>query len=96
MSVRVVARIQSRPNKVDDTRALLLELVEPTRLETGCIEYQLLQNRKDPTDFTFVEEWAGDAALEKHAASDHIRAVRAKLQSAIAAEPDIRIYSIVA
>ena len=96
MSLRVVARIQSRPNKIDETRELLLALVEPTRQETGCIAYQLLQNRKDPTDFTFVEEWATDSAFEAHAVSDHIKAVSAKLQSVVAQAPDIRIYSIVA
>jgi len=36
---------------------LFCGLIEPTRKESGCISYELLQNRDDPTDFTFVEEW---------------------------------------
>jgi quinol monooxygenase YgiN len=54
----------------------------------------LLQNRNDPADFTFVEEWASDADLEAHAMSDHIKAARAKLQSVAAGPPDIRMYSL--
>ena len=59
--LRVVARIKARPETVDEVRELLCGLVEPTRKESGCISYELLQNREDPTDLTFVEEWESDA-----------------------------------
>lgn len=72
-TVRVVARVTARPDKVDDLRAVLSGLIEPTRKEPGCIHYELLQNNADPTDFTFVEEWESDAALDAHLASAHIQ-----------------------
>ncbi|MDQ2856133.1 MAG: antibiotic biosynthesis monooxygenase, partial [Acidobacteriota bacterium] len=56
-TLRVVARIMALPDKVDEVRSLLEALVEPTRNEAGCISYELLQNKSDPADFTFVEEW---------------------------------------
>lgn len=93
--LRVVARIKARPEKVAEVRELLCGLVEPTRKESGCVSYELLHNRDDPTDFTFVEEWESDAALESHAASDHIKATRLKLEPVVADPPDIRTYSVV-
>jgi len=93
--LRVVARIKSRPETVVEVRELLCGLVEPTRQESGCIAYELLQNREDPTDFTFVEEWESAAALASHAASDHIKATRPKLEPVVAEPPDIRTYSVV-
>lgn len=95
-SLRVVARITAKPDKVPDVRAILLGLVAPTRAEEGCVVYELLQNRADPTDFTFVEEWASDATFERHHATAHIRAAFPKLEALVASAPDIRTYSLIA
>src|SRR4029077_19123605 len=93
--LRVVARIKARPDTVGEVRELLCGLVEPTRKESGCISYELLQNRKDPTDFTFVEIWASDASLDSHAASEHLKAIGPKLTALVAEAPDIRTYFVV-
>jgi quinol monooxygenase YgiN len=94
-TLRVVARIKALPERVDAVRSILLELIEPTRKEEGCLLYELLQNKSDPTDFTFVEEWEDDASLIFHAASEHMKTVGDKLREAIAEPPDIRRYSVV-
>jgi quinol monooxygenase YgiN len=94
-SLRVVARIKAPPDKVDEARAILLELIEPTRKEPGCITYELLQNKSDATDFTFVEEWENESALDSHAVSNHIKDVTIKLRGVINKTPDIRRYSLV-
>ena len=46
---------RARHDTVDQVRKILIELIEPTRAEEGCITYELLQNDADPADFTFVE-----------------------------------------
>ena len=94
-SLRVVARITAKPDKVSEVRSILLGLVAPTRAEEGCVVYELLQNRADPTDFTFVEEWASDATFERHHTTEHIRSAFPKLQALVAVPPDIRTYSLV-
>ena len=94
-SLRVVARITARPETVNEVRTILQGLVGPTRTEEGCVVYELLQNRTDPTDFTFVEEWASDATLERHHSTEHIRAAFPKLEALVASPPDIRTYSLV-
>ena len=94
-TIRVVARIKSQPNTIDETRAVLLGLIDPTRSEAGCIRYELLQNNSDPTDFTFVEEWQSDDALNQHLASAHLAAASIKASALLAEPPDIRRYSLV-
>lgn len=96
MTLRVVARIRAQPDKVAEVRELLLTLIEPTRKEAGCITYELLQNQDDPADFTFVEEWASDASLTAHAASDHLRTVGAQLASLTTKPPEIGKYTLLA
>ena len=93
-TVRIVARITALPDKVNDVRLLLEALIEPTRSEAGCISYELLQNKADATDFTFVEEWSGDQALDAHLGSKHIQNAIAGTAPLLATPPDIRKYSL--
>lgn len=90
--VRVVARLIANPDRVEDLKTLLLSLIEPTRQEDGCIQYELLQNHSDPTDFTFVEIWESDRALDAHLNSEHLKAAFPKLEGLVAQPPDIRRY----
>ena len=96
MTIRVVAHIKAKPDTIDATRELLKSLVLPTRIEAGCITYQLYQNEADPTDFTFIEEWTNDEDLDAHLASDHLKVARLRGEELFAEPPDIRRYKLVA
>jgi quinol monooxygenase YgiN len=91
-TLKVVARIQARPGKVNELQSVLSSLVEPTRKEPGCLNYELLQNNEDPGDFTLVEEWQSNVALESHFATKHFKDALTRLPNLIVAEPDIRRY----
>jgi quinol monooxygenase YgiN len=91
-TVRVVARITAQIDRVDELKSILLNLVGPTRKERGCISYQLLQNKADPADFTFVEEWESEAAIAAHLSTSHVQDAFSKAASLLAAAPDIRSY----
>lgn len=94
-NLRVVARIKAKQDKIEEVKKLLSGLIEPTRGEEGCVSYELLQNRQDPTDFTFVEEWASDNAFNGHFETEHIKNALPRLPELAAEEPDIRAYSVV-
>ena len=93
--LRVVAHITAKPDTVDETKKVLLGLIEPTRAEEGCVTYELLQNNADPTDLTFVEEWSGDGALDAHLATPHIQKALEPFGDLLAAPPDIRRYTLI-
>jgi quinol monooxygenase YgiN len=84
----------AKPDKIAETRQLLLGLVEPTRKEAGCISYVLLQNDKDPADFTFVEEWASAEALAAHMQMPYLQAALPRAMELSASPPDIRTYTV--
>ena len=94
-TLRVIARVKARPDKVNELLSLLSSLVEPTRKEPGCLSYTLLQNNQDPTDLTLVEEWKNNAALESHFATKHFKDAMTKVPNLVAAEPDVRRYHVV-
>jgi len=93
--LRVVARIKANSDKASPARELLRGLIEPTPKESGCITYQLLQNRKDPTDFTFGEEGQNDYAFDAHLSSDHIKKVLPQGEGTTAEPTGKRTYSVV-
>lgn len=95
MTLKVVAHLISKPDSTDETREVLLGLIEPTCAEAGCIKYELHQNTADPTDFTFIEEWTDDASLDAHLESAHLTAAREKLGDLLAEPADIRRYSLI-
>ena len=74
-TVTVVALMVAKPDKIDQARTALAALLEPTRREPGCINYDMHQNLDDPARFIFYENWTTKADLEKHAQSDHLQAL---------------------
>lgn len=95
-TVRVVARITAKPDKIAEVSALLRGLVGPTRKEKGCIGYELLHNNSDRGDFTFVEEWSSDSAFDAHLSTPHVQEALSKAESFLAKDPEILRYSVLA
>ena len=92
----VVAHIRAKKEKQEELKAVLTALVAPTRKETGCIRYQLYRNVQDPQDFTFVEEWVNDAALELHLQTPHLKAALLSIAQLGEGSPSINRYTAVA
>jgi quinol monooxygenase YgiN len=69
----VVAKLIARKESVETVKRELLNMVEPTRKEAGCIEYHLCQDNEDPAVFVFYEKWENAAALEKHKDTKHYK-----------------------
>lgn len=93
-SFRVIARARAKIEHVAQVREILSGLVEPTRRESGCLGYELLQNSADPTDFVFVEEWKSAAEEHAHFATPHVSVALQRLVGLLAAEPEIRRYTV--
>lgn len=70
----IIARILAKEEKRELVKSELLKLIEPTRAEEGCINYDLHQDEKNPNLFLFHENWANEVLLEKHRNSAHLAA----------------------
>lgn len=93
--VRVIARITAQPGKEAQLEAILRALVTPTRDEAGCISYQLLRHQGDNTEYTFVEEWQSNAAIDAHFETPHLQNALLQVADLLACAPDIRRYAVV-
>ncbi|WP_326983558.1 putative quinol monooxygenase [Chryseobacterium sp. MYb264] len=69
--LHVIAKSIAKKDKIEETKNALEALIEPTRKENGCIQYDLLQDHSNPALFFFTEIWESNAHLDAHLATDH-------------------------
>lgn len=79
----IIANIIAKPEHVELVKNELMKLIDKTRLEQGCINYDLHQDNQNPAHFVFHENWQSEADLEVHLASEHIAAYSAAVEGAI-------------
>ena len=92
-SVRVIARITAKPGTEDRVKSVLSNLVEPTRHESGCLNYELLQNSENAAEFVLLEEWENTAALDNHTNAPHTKQAESEVEDWLEqVPPDVRIY----
>lgn len=79
----IVANIVAKDDQIEMVKAELIKLIEKTRQEDGCINYDLHQDNDNPAHFVFYENWASEAALDKHLTTKHIADYAAAVDGAI-------------
>ena len=62
----VFARIRGQPEKADELRQRLHELVSLTRAENGCLSCEMIENYCDSTEFTLLERRSDREAQRSH------------------------------
>lgn len=55
-------------------------LLEPTRVEPGCLGCRLYSDFEEPNTFLLVEEWASSAMLDRHLRSDACKTLLAAIE----------------
>jgi quinol monooxygenase YgiN len=88
----VVAELKAKPGKEDDLRRLLLTLIEPTRAEDGCLQYDLHVHATEPGSFVFYENWTSREHLDRHLTSQHLMAAVGAAGDLLAEPPLIETY----
>lgn len=71
--VTVVALIRAKPGAEQRVEQELRALLEPTRAEKGCINYDMHRSTTDPARFMFHENWDSEDDLNVHLQSAHIQ-----------------------
>jgi quinol monooxygenase YgiN len=73
----VIAEFYAKPGSEEELRGLLKGLVEPSRKEPGCVQYDLHVDNDQGGHFLFYENWASKAHLEEHVRTPHFTAFQA-------------------
>lgn len=68
----IVARILAKAEKRELVKSELLKLIDITRAEKGCINYDLHQDNEDPNRFMFFENWENRELWQIHMNNQHL------------------------
>ncbi len=68
----IIANIVANEDKVEMVKAELLKLIDTTRAEEGCINYDLHQDNEKPAHFTFYENWESRELWRTHMDNEHL------------------------
>ncbi len=82
-NLTIVATITARADQVEFVKSELFKLVEKTRAEEGCVQYDLHQDNQHPQQFLFFENWTTRELWQAHIASQHIADYKAATADAI-------------
>lgn len=93
--VSVVARLTAKPGLEDRVEAELMDLVQKTRKETGCINYDLHVSLDNPKTFIFYENWVSKGCLDEHLQTPHLTRLRSMQEELFAHPPEISVLKMV-
>jgi len=94
--ITVVATFEARPGKETELRNALVGLVSPTRLEKGCLNYDLHVLPDNPAKMLFHENWTDKASLDAHLQAPHLQALLPRVGELCTAPPEIVIWDRIA
>ena len=69
----IVAMFRARPGQEEALADALRAMPTPTRLERGCLNYDLHRSNDDPRLFFFHETWASVDDHRAHLDTGHVR-----------------------
>lgn len=90
----LVAFLHARPGQEQELGRRLLALVEHSRAEAGCINYDVHQSDQDPALFVMYENWTSRAALDLHFTMPYMRDIVADLPALLRAPFEMHYLSM--
>jgi quinol monooxygenase YgiN len=90
--VTVVAYVKAKAEKAAELKRALLDLIQPSRRDSGCLGYDLHQSPDDPGKFVFYENWSSKELLDAHLGQPHLRAFLSRAEELLAEPPEITLW----
>ena len=88
-TVRMIVQPERRQDLLETMRGML----EPARVERGCLSYRLYEDVEDRNTFALVEEWETQKDLENHIRKDNQRRLLA-LIDLLSEQPEWRFNTV--
>lgn len=73
MPINLTVIIKSKPESRETLKSLLLDLVQNSKKETACLQYDLHQSNEEPNTFIFHEIWENPNGLDNHNQQSYIQ-----------------------
>lgn len=94
-NVVLIARLKVKKESVETAKKAALAIVEDSRAEDGCINYDFHQAIDDETIFIWHETWANEAAIKAHGKTKHFVAFSEQIKDLIETPLEITLTKMV-
>ena len=84
--ITTIARLKAKPGAEARLEEVLKSLIEPTRAESGCIDYTMHRDLEEPGAYYFYDNWRSQEDLDAHFETPHIKRVM-EIAPDVLAEP---------
>jgi len=89
----VLAKITAKNGMVNNILNESKAIIEATRGEEGCIEYNLYNPIDSENTLLFVEKWESKESLESHIKQQHFIDFGSAIENYLAKDLEISVYS---
>ena len=79
----IVANITAKADKIELVKTELKKLIDITRAEEGCLQYDLHQDNEQPAHFLFYENWESRELWQAHMGNQHLQDYIAATEGAV-------------
>ena len=90
----LILRMKVRPGNSDELLQVIRRMLEPTRVEQGCLGFRFYQDIEDRNAYTFIEEWESREDLEAHIHTESYRELLAVMDLLLAEPPQLDIHTV--
>ena len=91
--VRFLVFFQVEPDKRSHFIEVATKMVTATRLEKGCIGYEIRENQEDPNGLILFETWAPQEDSDNHLKSDHFAELVPQMGQCCTVPPTMIVHS---
>jgi len=63
----------AKDDSIEQMKELLSTMVDASKVEDGCLLYDIFQLKNQPTKFIVIESWENENALNGHKESTHYK-----------------------
>lgn len=90
--ILVTLKMIVQPERRSDLLETMRGMLEPARVERGCLSYCLYEDVENRNIFVLLEEWATQEDLEKHISKDKQRLLA--LMDLLSEQPELRFNTV--
>ncbi|KRN98432.1 putative quinol monooxygenase [Companilactobacillus kimchiensis] len=69
-NIQVIVRLKTTPSQLEDAKELLISLIKPIHANPNNLEFRVMQDTNDLTQFTLLESWSSFEAIKEHSKLD--------------------------
>ena len=91
--IQATLKMIVRPERRSDLLETMRGMLEPARVERGCMSYRLYEDVENRNTFVLLETWATQEDLESHIRTDNQRQLLA-LMDLLSEQPELRFNTV--